>query len=169
MDCLITSTRDTMLSLSLLLLFSSTWALNFNPIYLIDPSPVDSSNTSTTCPSHLCIRDTSSTNIYPWLINNVQAKFIYVRTDSIDYAVYRFLRQYNGQTLTYWLHMYDEGIFYNGFWVVNDLEDGYEEVEGRVFIYNSEKDKCPQDTKNYWYIWKGGDWVYNTNIYLEEC
>merc|ERR1712080_400785 len=109
----------------------------------------DSSNTSTTCTSHLCIRDTSSTNIYPWLINNVQAKFIYVRTDSIDYAVYRYLRQYNGQTLTYWLHMYDEVIFYNGFWVVNDLEDGYEEVEGRVFIYNSENDKCPQDTKNY--------------------
>merc|ERR1719309_452522 len=48
------------------------------------------------------------TNIYPWLINNVQAKFIYTRTDNIDYAVYRFLRQYNDKTFTYWLHMYDE-------------------------------------------------------------
>merc|ERR1719367_2669638 len=21
----------------------------------------------------------------------------------------------------------------------------------------------------YWYIWEGGDWQYNTNIYLETC
>merc|ERR1712098_978779 len=126
--CRYYTVSDTML-ISILLLISSTSALNINPINLISPRSVDTSNTTTTCPSHLCIRDTStSTNVYPWLINNVQAKFQYVRTDSIDYAVYRFLRPFNGQTLTYWLHMYDEGIFYNGFWVVNDLEDGYEEL-----------------------------------------
>merc|ERR1719334_1461880 len=159
-----------MLSMCILLLFTSSSALNFNPTNLTAPSSANTSKTSLTCPTHLCIRDTSNmTNIYPWLINNVQAKFIYIRTDNIDYAVYRFLRHYNDKTFTYWLHMYDEGIFYNGFWVVNDLEDGYADVDGRVFIYNSENDKCPQETKNYWYIWRDGDWVYNTNIYLEQC
>ena len=113
-----------------------------------------------------------------------------MRTDSEGYATYSYTRSYNGQTLTYYLHFYDEGLFYNGFWVVNDLEAGYVETEGRVFIYNSENDYCPkvkmadsdymsrlqllmffsfQDTADYWYIWDGGDWQYNTNIYLETC
>merc|ERR1711936_5780 len=61
---------------------------------------------------------------------------------------------YNGQTLTYYLHFYDEGLLYNGFWVVNDLETGYVETEGRVFIYNSENDYCPESTYNYWYFWR---------------
>ena len=71
-------------------------------------------------------------------------RFAYVRTDSEGYATYSYTRSYNGQTLTYYLHFYDEGLFYNGFWVVNDLETGYVETEGRVFIYNSENDYCPE-------------------------
>ena len=67
-----------------------------------------------------------------------------MRTDSEGYATYSYTRSYNGQTLTYYLHFYDEGLFYNGFWVVNDLEAGYVETEGRVFIYNSENDYCPK-------------------------
>merc|ERR1712038_1983551 len=96
-------------------------------------------------------------------------RFAYVRTDSEGYATYSYTRSYNGQTLTYYLHFYDEGLFYNGFWVVNDLETGYVETEGRVFIYNSENDYCPETTYNYWYFWKNGDWVYNTGIYLQTC
>ena len=117
-------------------------------------------------------------------------RFAYVRTDSEGYATYSYQRSYNGQTLMYYLHFYDEGLFYNGFWVVNDLETGYVETTGRVFIYNSENDYCPevsttlwwstekfvqknnmlfQSTYNYWYFWKNGDWVYNTGIYLETC
>ena len=46
--------------------------------------------------------------------------------------------------MNYYLHYYDEGLFYNGFWVVNDLETGFIETEGRVFIYNSENDDCPE-------------------------
>ena len=71
-------------------------------------------------------------------------RFAYVRTDSEGYATYSYTRSYNGQTLTYYLHFYDEGLFYNGFWVVNDLETGYVETSGRVFIYNSENDFCPE-------------------------
>ena len=67
-----------------------------------------------------------------------------MRTDSEGYATYSYTRSYNGQTLTYYLHFYDEGLFYNGFWVVNDLETGYVETEGRVFIYNSENGYCPE-------------------------
>ena len=26
-----------------------------------------------------------------------------------------------------------------------------------------------QATPDYWYIWEGGDWQYNTKIYLETC
>merc|ERR1712007_212080 len=99
---------------------------------------------ATDCDHFLCIRDGSSSNsIYPWLINNRNARFAYVRTDSEGYATYSYTRSYNGQTLTYYLHFYDEGL-----------------------IYNSENDYCPKDTADYWYIWDGGDWQYNTNIYL---
>jgi len=103
------------------------------------------------------------------LINNKNARFAYVRTDSEGFSSYSYQRIYNGQTLLYYLHFYDEGLFYNGFWVVNDLETGYVEAEGRVFVYNSENDYCVEDTADYWYIWEGGDWQYNTNIYLETC
>ena len=76
--------------------------------------------------------------------NQVSLRFAYVRTDSEGYATYSYMRSYNGQTLTYYLHFYDEGVFYNGFWVVNDLETGFVETTGRVFIYNSENDYCPE-------------------------
>ena len=69
-------------------------------------------------------------------------RFAYVRTDSEGFSSYSYQRIYNGQTLLYFLHFYDEGLFYNGFWVVNDLETGYVETEGRVFVYNSENDYC---------------------------
>ena len=75
---------------------------------------------------------------------NSLSRFSYVRTDSEGYATYSYTRSYNGQTLQYYLHFYDEGVFYNGFWVVNDLETGYVETTGRVFIYNSENDYCPE-------------------------
>ena len=71
-----------------------------------------------------------------------------MRTDSEGKASYKYARIYNGQTLNYYLHYYDEGLFYNGFWVVNDLETGFIETEGRVFIYNSENDDCPEVSKN---------------------
>ena len=75
-------------------------------------------------------------------------RFAYVRTDSEGFSSYSYQRIYNGQTLLYYLHFYDEGLFYNGFWVVNDLETGYIETEGRVFIYNSENDDCPEVVNN---------------------
>merc|ERR1719295_1119927 len=90
-------------------------------------------NNSTLAPScqrFLCVRDgsSSSNGVYPWLINNNNARFAYVRTDSEGFATYSYQRFYNGQTLNYYLHFYDEGLFYNGFWVVNDLETGYVET-----------------------------------------
>merc|ERR1712210_116507 len=125
---------------------------------------------ATDCALFLCIRDGSTTNsTYPWLINNKNARFAYARTDSEGYSSYSYQRIYNGQTLLYYLHFYDEGLFYNGFWVVNDLETGFVETEGRVFVYNSENDFCAEDAADYWYIWEGGDWQYNTNIYIETC
>merc|ERR1712212_490569 len=146
----------------------------FNPRLLAKDLPglvsQDKEERATDCKLMLCIRDSSPGNsTYPWLINNDKARFAYVRTDSEGKASYTYTRSYNGQSLKYYLHYYDEGLFYNGFWVVNDLETGYIEYEGRVFIYNSENDDCPQATANYWYIWEGGDWQYNTKIYLETC
>merc|ERR1719249_191881 len=137
-------------------------------------SPLKAFNNSTlasSCQRFLCVRDgsSSSNGVYPWLINNNNARFAYVRTDSEGFATYSYQRFYNGQTLNYYLHFYDEGLFYNGFWVVNDLETGYVETTGRVFIYNSENDYCPEETYNYWYFWQNGDWVYNTGIYLQTC
>ena len=94
-------------------------------------------------------------------------RFAYVRTDSEGKASYTFTRRYNGQSLNYYLHYYDEGLFYNGFWVVNDLETGFVETEGRVFIYNSENDDCPEVVNNWWLLsflsfskllWQPGLW-----------
>merc|ERR1712130_198551 len=156
-------------------------ALNINPLHIQDATAtaagaanvkMDSNSTlASSCQSFLCVRDgsSSSNGVYPWLINNNNARFAYVRTDSEGFATYSYQRFYNGQTLNYYLHFYDEGLFYNGFWVVNDLETGYVETTGRVFIYNSENDYCPEETYNYWYFWQNGDWVYNTGIYLQTC
>merc|ERR1712037_715241 len=126
-------------------------ALNINPLHLQDAADLNLDANSThasSCTRFLCVKDgsSSSNGVYPWLINS-----------------------YNGQTLTYYLHFYDEGLFYNGFWVVNDLGTGYVETSGRVFIYNSENDFCPEATYNYWYFWQNGEWVYNTGIYLQNC
>merc|ERR1711988_514287 len=167
-------TSSLMMGAQLLFSFTLVEALNVNPLSLQEPRHHDLDTNLTlasSCQRFLCIKDgTSSSNgVYPWLINNNNARFAYVRTDSEGYATYSYTRSYNGQTLTYYLHFYDEGLFYNGFWVVNDLETGYVETEGRVFIYNSENDYCPETTYNYWYFWKNGDWVYNTGIYLQTC
>ena len=75
----------------------------------------------------------------------------------------------NSQSEVIYLHFYDEGLFYDGFYVINDLEvkergggarngqtynctgqTEYEEVDGRVFIYNSDSDDCPDETGRNW-------------------
>lgn len=149
-----------------------TYALNpglLAPLYSAKAPLAAANVTATSCQLFLCIKDGSSSNDYPWLINNNNARFKYVRTDGQGYASYYYQRTNNGQTENYYLHFYDEGLFYNGFWVVNDLEAGYVEASNRVFIYNSENDFCAEETYNYWYVWRNGDWVYNTAIYLEQC
>merc|ERR1711990_1294093 len=112
-------------------------ALNINPLHLQDAADLNlgaNSTLTSSCQRFLCVRDgsSSSNGVYPWLINNNNARFAYVRTDSEGYATYSYMRSYNGQTLTYYLHFYDEGVFYNGFWVVNDLETGYVETTGNL-------------------------------------
>ena len=84
-----------------------------------------------------------------WQQKHHDIRFAYVRTDSEGKASYTYTRSSNGQSQNYYLHYYDEGLFYNGFWVVNDLETGYVETEGRVFIYNSENDDCPEVVNTY--------------------
>merc|ERR1711971_705649 len=150
-------------------------ALHVNPLHLQDAAAdlnISANSTlASSCQRFLCVGDgsSSSNGVYPWLINNNNARFAYVRTDSEGYATYSYQRSYNGQSLQYYLHFYDEGVFYNGSWVVNDLETGFVETTGRVFIYNSENDYCPEETYNYWYVWQNEDWVYNTGIYLQTC
>ena len=41
-----------------------------------------------------------------------------VSTDGDDYPVYEYI--YNNKPV--WFHFYDEGLFYDGFYVINDLE-----------------------------------------------
>merc|ERR1712130_326301 len=141
----------------LLSLVPSLKAFNINPIHplqdAVDLNLGANSTLASSCQRFLCVRDgsSSSNGVYPWLINNNNARFAYVRTDSEGVATYSYQR------------------FYNGFWVVNALETGYVETTGRVFIYNSENDYCPEETYNYWYFWQNGDWVYNTGIYLQTC
>ena len=42
-----------------------------------------------------------------------------MRTDDRGWPVYNFV---NNNLETMWLHFYDEGLFYDGFYVINDLE-----------------------------------------------
>merc|ERR1712145_23692 len=84
--------------------------------------------------------------------------------------------QANAGGSTYFMHYYDEGIFYDGFWVVNDSESEYVEEPGRVFVYNTNNgflhrasDQCPVDSGNNWYYYTKGDWVYDTSIYVDNC
>merc|ERR1712154_43194 len=151
--CMMNLLRSELVLIGVLLLLSlvpAHSALNINPLHLQDATGLnqDANSTLTSCQRFLCVRDgsSSSNGVYPWLINNNNARFAYVRTDSEGFATYSYQRSYNGQTLNYYLHFYDEGVFYNGFWVVNDLETGFVETTGRVFIYNSENDYCPEAT-----------------------
>merc|ERR1711934_702510 len=149
--CMMNLLRSELVLIGVLLLLSLVLAhsaFNINPLHLQDATGLNQDANSTltsSCQRFLCVRDgsSSSNGVYPWLINNNNARFAYVRTDSEGYATYSYMRSYNGQTLTYYLHFYDEGVFYNGF----------VETTGRVFIYNSENDYCPEATYNYWYFW----------------
>merc|ERR1711973_887350 len=100
------------------------------------------------CGQCLIVKATSSSvsNSIPWLFN--KAKFYLSHTDG-------------------------EGVFYNGFWVVNDDEDGYVEETGRVFVYNTsnglKSGYCPVDSGNNWYYFTAGDWVYDASISVENC
>merc|ERR1712227_1115063 len=90
---------------------------------------------ATTCPTCVLAKSSSATQgVFPWLFNNNNARFMYARTDDEGWPVYQYF--YNGKPM--WLHFYDEGLFYDGFYIINDLEDGYEEADGRVYIYNSD-------------------------------
>ena len=111
---------------------------------------------ATTCPTCVLAKSSTATqSVFPWLFNNNNARFMYVRTDDEGWPVY----QYNYNNKPMWLHFYDEGLFYDGFYIINDLEvsgyimrvscfdnifyqDGYEEADGRVYIYNSDSDDC---------------------------
>ena len=48
-------------------------------------------------------------------------------------------------------------------------QSGYEEVDGSVFIYNSDSDDCPDDTGHNWYYWQTNRWIYDESIYLVQC
>jgi len=115
-----------------------------------------------------CLMVTSSSNSVsqsiPWLFNS--ARFVFSHTDSEGYKVY----QANvNPSYVYYLHFYDEGAFYDGFWVVNDREGEYHEDEGRVFVYNSDYDECPTDTRDNWYYFVDDDWVYSDSISMQAC
>merc|ERR1711962_408561 len=79
----------------------------------------DASDLRDSCGQCLMVKSTKSSvsAVFPWLFN--KAKFYYSYLDGEDNRVY----QANVGNKPYFLHFYDEGIFYNGFWVVNDSPD----------------------------------------------
>ena len=72
--------------------------------------------------------------------------------------------------MSFFIHFYDDW-WGSLLWVINDLvETEYVEEEGRVFIYNSDSDDCPDDTGRNWYFWDNGDWKWDfssTNIHCK--
>ena len=122
---------------------------------------------SSSCPTCLLVKSSTNTQTtFPWLFNNDKTRFLYTKTDINGWPVYEYIFT---QTFKYYLHFYDEGLFYDGFYVINDLEDEYVEIEGRVFIYNSDSDDCPDMTGRNWYYWYKGDWLWDDSIYLQDC
>ena len=53
-------------------------------------------------------------------------RFVYTHTDDRGWPTYQYL---NSQHQVMYLHFYDEGLFYDGFYVINDLE-----VRGQLLI-----------------------------------
>ena len=121
----------------------------------------------TSCPTCLLVKTSSNIeNVFPWLFNNPKAQFFYSHTDGDGYPIYQHITAQNN---VYYIHFYDEGFFYDGFYVINDLESEYIEADGRVFIYNSDSDDCPDDTGRNWYFWSNGDWKWDDSIYMNDC
>ena len=91
----------------------------------------------TTCPTCLLVKSSYNTqNVFPWLFNNdntrqdsqslpgvismqVYPRFVYTYTDGRGWPTYQNV---NSQGEVIYLHFYDEGLFYDGFYVINDLE-----------------------------------------------
>ena len=154
--------RFILFSLGFFALLSST--LGVSPLQSVQPFIMTN---ATTCPTCLVVKTSISIqNTFPWLFNNPNTRFFYTKTDSRGWPIYQHI---SGQNILYYLHFYDEGIFYNGFYVINDLETGYVESDGRVFIYNSDSDDCPDDTGRNWYYWVDNDWVWDESIYVQDC
>ncbi|XP_023337506.1 uncharacterized protein LOC111708382 [Eurytemora carolleeae] len=122
-------------------------------------------DTRVSCDACLIIKSSSSSvsGIFPWLFNN--AKFYFSNFDGYGYPVY----QTNVGSNNYYLHFYDEGIFYDGFWVVNDSAGNYIEETGKVFIYNTHSYTCPKDTGSGWYYFQNGEWIYHESITPAIC
>jgi len=112
--------------------------------------------------------NTSLSNVsatMPWLYDQ-STRFLLKYFDDRGYGVY----QATVDSRVYFLHFYDEGDLFDGFWVVNDAPGLYIEEEGRLFVSNTEYDKCPEDVFNNWkYFSKGNDWVYSKSISLLPC
>merc|ERR1712080_206920 len=98
----------------------------------------------------------STVERYPWLFN--AAKFYYYRSHDDGYRSYQWQGKINGENNILYLHFYDEGFLYDGFWVVNYDEDDYHN-DWNNYVYTSEFHDCPEDTGKKWYIWDGDYWV----------
>ena len=53
------------------------------------------------------------------------SRFQYTHTDGRGWPTYQYI---NPQHQAIYLHFYDEGLFYDGFYVINDLEVGVENI-----------------------------------------
>merc|ERR1711892_61956 len=104
---------------------------------------MQTSNGTRSCPTCLLVKGSQTAqSSAPWLFNNDNAKFRFLRTDGEGKPAYVYIATNN----IYYIHYYDEGFFYDGFYVVNDSETGYVEGDGRAFAYNSGNNDCPQNT-----------------------
>merc|ERR1712141_695891 len=142
----------------------SLFLLGVNSVLALAATGPKLGTNQTTCPTCLLVKSSYNTqNVFPWLFNNDNTRFVYTYTDGRGWPTYQYV---NSQGEVIYLHFYDEGLFYDGFYVINDLETEYEEEDGRVFIYNSDSDDCPTETGRNWYYWAGTKWVWDDSINL---
>ena len=115
----------------------SLFLLGVNSVLALAATGPKLGTNQTTCPTCLLVKSSYNTqNVFPWLFNNdntrqdsqslpgvismqVYPRFVYTYTDGRGWPTYQYV---NSQGEVIYLHFYDEGLFYDGFYVINDLE-----------------------------------------------
>ena len=76
--------------------------------------------------------ETDRLHLSPVISLHVCPRFVYTYTDGRGWPTYQYV---NSQGDVIYLHFYDEGLFYDGFYVINDLEVRLENIGEELWCW----------------------------------